>query len=98
MSSQSKNGASLSEQELLADLLNQEKRLVKDYAGNITEASNVTLRRLMTSNMTECSQDQFSIFDQMSQRNMYTTKPAQKQQIKTAVQNVDKLRKQTGFK
>ena len=97
MSPQAKHEAKLSEQELLADLLNQEKRMVKDYAGNITESSNVSLRRLMTGNMTECSQDQFSIFDQMSQRNMYPTKPAQQQQIQTAVQNVGKLRQQTGF-
>lgn len=91
------NTPNMTEKELLTDLLNQEKQLVKDYAGNITESSCMHLRQVLTSNLSECSQDQFQIFDQMRQRNMYPVKDAQDQEVQTAKQNVTQLRQQTGF-
>ena len=60
----------MSEQELLTDLLNSEKSLVKDYIGNYTETACPKLRTLLLNCMTECSEDQFSVFEQMQQRNM----------------------------
>ena len=37
----------MTEQELLTDFLSQEKQLVKDYAGDVTEASCENLRQLL---------------------------------------------------
>ena len=87
----------MTEKELLTDLLNQEKELVKGYAGNITEARCKQLRQLLTNNLTECSEDQFQLFDQMQQRNMHTAKDATRQAVQTAKQNMQQLRQQTGM-
>ena len=89
------HNASISEQELLTDLLNSEKSLVKDYIGNYTETACPKLRTLLLNCMTECSEDQFSVFEQMQQRNMYKTKKAQPQDVETAKQDMSKLEQQT---
>ena len=59
------NHTSMNQQELLTDLLTQEKDLVKDYASGITESSCTNLRELLMSNLAECSADQFAVFDEM---------------------------------
>ena len=89
------NKSSMSEQELLTDLLHSEKALVKDYAGNCTEVACPNLRNLLINCMTECSHDQFAVFEQMHQRNMYKTKPAKSQEVQTAKQSMDTLQQQT---
>lgn len=88
---------SMSEQELLSDLLTQEKTLIKEYAGAITESSCDNLRRLLLNNMTECSCDQLSVFRQMQQRNFYKTKDAPDSEVQTAKQEMEQLKQQTGF-
>lgn len=70
------NHTSMNQQELLTDLLTQEKDLVKDYASGITESSCTNLRELLMSNLAECSADQFAVFDEMHKRQMYDTKQA----------------------
>ncbi len=87
----------MTEQEMLTDILSQEKQLVKDYAGDLTESSCQNLRQLLISNMTECSQDQYCVFDEMRTRNMYATKQAPENEVQTAKQNMDQLKQQTGF-
>lgn len=91
------NFSQMTEQEMLTDILSQEKQLIKDYAGNITESSCQNLRQLLTSIMTECSQDQYCVFDQMRTRNMYATKQAPPNEVQTAKQSMDQLKQQTGF-
>lgn len=91
------NFSQMNEQEMLTDILSQEKQLVKDYAGDVTESSCQNLRQLLISNMTECSQDQYCVFDQMRTRNMYATKQAPQNEVQTAKQNMDQLKQQTGF-
>ncbi len=91
------NQPNMTEKELLTDLLNQEKELVKGYASNVTEASCANFRSLLIQNMTECSDDQLWIFEQMRQRNMYKTKQAMQKDIQTAQQNVDELKQQSGI-
>ena len=54
------NHTSMNQQELLTDLLTQEKDLVKDYASGITESSCTNLRELLMSNLAECSAAQTS--------------------------------------
>ena len=55
----------MTEQELLTDLLNEEKHLVTQYASNITESACMNLRQLLMTNMSECSSDHYSVFDQI---------------------------------
>lgn len=89
------NNASMSEQELLTDLLHSERAAVKQYAENCTEADRSDLRSLLIGLMSECSDDQLKVFEQMKQRNMYKTQPAQQQDIQTAKQDMDSLKRQT---
>ena len=87
----------MTEQELLTDFLSQEKQLVKDYAGDVTEASCENLRQLLLRNLTECSSDQLAVFEQMKQRNMYQTKDAPDNEVQSAKQSMQQLKQQTGF-
>ncbi|MCR5809310.1 MAG: spore coat protein [Clostridiales bacterium] len=90
------NGSeNLNERELLTDLLHTEKELTKNYAGGCTEASCPELRRILIRNMTECSEDQFSVFEEMRRRNMYNPKDAQSQEVQTAKQAMQNLRDET---
>jgi len=91
------NFSQMTEQEMLTDILSQEKQMVKDYAGNVIESSCQNLRQLLISNMTECSQDQYCVFDQMRTRNMYPTKDAPSNEVQTTKQTMDQLKQQTGF-
>ena len=86
---------SFSERELLTDLLHTEKELTKNYAGNCTEASCPELRRMLLRHMTECSEDQFGVFEQMRQRNMYNPKDAQQQEVQDAKQKMQNLKDET---
>ncbi|HWR18637.1 MAG TPA: spore coat protein [Clostridia bacterium] len=87
----------MTEQEILTDLLTQEKQCVKDYAGNITEASCKNLRQLLLSNLTECSTDQLAVFEQMKSRNFYKTKDAPDNDVQTTKQEMQTLKQQTGI-
>lgn len=87
--------SSMTEQELLTDLLHTERAAIKEYASNCTESASMKLRDLLIDCMTECSEDQFAVFEQMKQRNLYKTKPAQQQEIATAKQEMSSLWQQT---
>ena len=87
--------SSMSEQELLTDLLQSERALIKQYAENCTESGCRDLRSLLINCMSECSDDQYAVFEQMKQRNLYKTKQAQQQEIDTAKQDMTELRQQT---
>ncbi len=81
----------LTEQDLLTDLLNQEKQLMSLYATGIQEASCRNLRKLLTTQFTQTSQDQYEIFDQMREKGYYQTKDAstqEVQQVKNTFKNV----------
>lgn len=64
------------EQELLNDLLNQEKQMVTSYASFLTEASCHNLRKLLSNQLTQTSHDQFQIFEQMRDKGYYQSKDA----------------------
>lgn len=91
------NNAAMTETELLTDLLGTEKQLVKEYAGNTTESACPSLRQLLIANLTECSQDQYQIFDQMRQRGLYPIKDAQTQNVTAAKQTIQELKRQSGM-
>jgi len=89
------NNNSMTERELLTDLLHTEKSMTKTYADNCTETSSPELRQMLIRHMTECSNDQLAVFDEMHKRNMYPTKTAPGQEVQTAKQNMQTLKSET---
>ena len=87
----------MTKQEILSDILSTEKELAKDYAGNITESSCQNLRQLLLNNMAECSADQYAVFEQMKNRQMYETKKAQQNDVQSTRQKIQQLKQETGF-
>ena len=87
--------SSFTERELLTDLLHCEKTLTKDYASNCTETACPQLRAMLIRNMTECSEDQYAVFEQMQQRNLYPTKTAPQQDVQSAKQAMQTLKGET---
>lgn len=83
--------AILTEKDKLQDMLNLEKEIVKVYGTDITEASTECFRNVLKENMFECSEDQFSVFEEMQNRNYYNLKQAQTTEImqeKTKFENM----------
>ncbi len=74
----------LTEQDLLTDLLNQEKQMISAYAAYIQEASCPTLRKVLMSQMSQTCQDQYQVFDQMRQKGYYTPKDAPDKDVQAA--------------
>lgn len=91
------NQTTMTQQELLTDILNQERALIKEYASNITESSCTNLRQLLLNNMTEVAADQYTVFEQMKNRQMYETKKAQQNEVQSTRQKVQQLKQETGF-
>ena len=86
----------LSEQDMLQDMLYEEKSLIGSYGTFIPEATSPQLRQVLTQNFTECAQSQYAIFDQMSQMGWYPTKDAQPADVNAARQKFDQLRQTLG--
>lgn len=91
------NQTTMTQQELLTDILNQERTLIKEYASNITESSCTNLRQLLLNNMMEVAADQYTVFEQMKNRQMYETKKAQQNEVQSTRQKVQQLKQETGF-
>jgi len=88
---------SMTQKEVLNDLLNCEKTMVKTYATFVTEASCGQLHQLLERQMMECAEDHFSVFQLMKQRNMYQGKMATKEDTQQAIQSCNQLKQETGF-
>ena len=83
----------LNEKDILTDVLNQEKSLIKTYGSYLTEASIPALRNIMEDNMGEVAEDQFKVFQTMSDKKYYPLKPATAADIDTAIEAANKLKK-----
>lgn len=86
--------ANLSEQELLNDLIMQEKQITGAYATYIAEASCPNLRNILTQNMNEAFQGQYQVFDIMRKKGLYPTKDAQQQDVQQAKQKFQQMMQQ----
>jgi len=78
------NHPTLSEQELMNDLLTSEKQISSAYNVGITEASCANLRQHLTSCLNDTQNIQYQIFDAMKQRGWYQIKKAQPQDVQSA--------------
>ncbi|MDR0397134.1 MAG: spore coat protein [Oscillospiraceae bacterium] len=74
------------DQDMIGDLLVQEKQLVSAYSTNMVEGSQHPLRTLMAQHLDQTSHDQFNLFQQMQQRGWYQTQPAEQNAINTTKQ------------
>ena len=88
--------ATLSDRDRLEDLLSQEKYLINAYGTFVPEATCPQLRQVLTTNLTDCIQNQYTLFDQMNQMGWYPVKPAPAQDIDTARQKFAQLKQQLG--
>ena len=77
----------LSEQDLLNDLLIQEKQMVTSYAAYLTESSCHNLRKLLSSQLSQTSHDQYQVFEQMRDKGYYQGKDASDQEVQQVKSN-----------
>ena len=74
----------LSDYDIISDVLGSHKNLVKLYGTALCETDSEHLKKIISSQMTECAVDQFDAFKYMNDRNMYKVEPAPVQKIKNA--------------
>ncbi len=86
------NQPSLSEKDLLNDLLNQEKQLISTYSTYITEASCTNLRRVLQSQFTQTAEDQYEVFDHMRKKGYYQTKDAPDNEVQQTKQKFEQMK------
>lgn len=78
------NNISLTEKELMTDLLMSEKHGTGSYTSGITESSCSNLRQVLTKceqNILNCQED---VFNAMNQRGWYNTKKSDSQEVQQA--------------
>ena len=86
----------MGDQERMQDLLTQEKYLIDGYACFIPEASCPNLRQVLSENLNGCFNNQYTVFEKMSQLGWYPTKNAPQADIDQARQKSDQLKQQLG--
>jgi len=96
MSNCMRGSCTLNDQERMEDLLSQEKYLIDGYAAFIPEASCPNLRQVLSENLSGCFNNQYTVFDKMSQLGWYPTKNAPQTEIDEARQKSDQLKQQLG--
>ena len=86
----------LSDQDRMEDLLAQEKYLIDGYSTFIPEASCPELRQVLCDNLNGCFNNQYAVFDKMSQLGWYPAKSAPQADIDETVQKSAQLKQQLG--
>lgn len=76
----------LSDFDIASDILGNQKTLIEKYGQAICEISCPTLRKIVSSQMSECASDQLDCFNYMHERGMYKTEAAPANKIKQAKQ------------
>ncbi|MGI6176454.1 MAG: spore coat protein [Christensenellales bacterium] len=84
----------LSDKDLLMDLLNEEKQIMGLYQTFISEAGCPNLRNVLTSQFNEVSNDQYRVFNAMSERGFYAVKQAQPNEVQQASQKMTQTKQQ----
>ncbi len=86
--------SSLGEKEILNDILNTEKEILKAYSTAVTESSCANMRQLLLRNITQVSDDQYNVFNTMVNKGYYQKKDAQDQDVQQAKQKFQQLQSQ----
>lgn len=85
---------SMSEQDIMNDLLAMEKQISSAYNTGITEASCQNLRQTLTDALVGTQQMQFSVFDTMKKQGWYQTKDAPDQDVNNAKNKYGNIKNQ----
>ncbi len=93
---QNPQNAVLSEQDIMEDLLTQEKYLISSYSTFLPEATCPQLRQVLTDNFNECATSQYIVFYRMNQMGWYQTKNAPAPEIQAARQKFQQMKSQMG--
>ncbi|NLT96783.1 MAG: spore coat protein [Christensenellaceae bacterium] len=83
----------MTEQELLNELLGQEKQVITQVAEGIREASCRDLRKLLAAHFAQAVQDEYELLDKMREKGYYLASDAsreQVQQLRNALKNMEK--------
>ena len=83
--------STLSERELLADLMNQEKLLLGACTATLQESSCPQLRKLLINQFNQASKDQYELLDQMHQKGYYPDREAAGADVRQAMANLKNL-------
>ena len=93
---QNANTAVLADQDILDDMIAQEKYLIDSYSSFIPEATCPQLRQVLSDNLNGCCTSQYAVFDKMSQLGWYPIKNASQQEIDEALQKSGQLKQKLG--
>ena len=85
---------SLSEKDMLTDILTLEKDIMKTYGSLMTEVSCENLRALMNKNFKDNAGDQYQVFYSMNSRNYYPVKDAMEPDVMQAKTKFDGVAKE----
>lgn len=85
---------SMSEQDIMNDLLAMEKQIISAYNTGVTEASCQNLRQTLTDALVGTQQMQFSVFDTMRKQGWYQTKDAADQDVTNAKNKFGNIKNQ----
>ena len=96
MNNNAQANLSLNDKERMEDLLAQEKYLISAYSTFIPEASCPNLRQVLTTNFNDCVQNQYQVFDKMSQLGWYPGKTAPQPEVDAARQKFQQMKQQLG--
>ena len=96
MNNTATGSCTLSDQDRMEDLLAQEKYLIDGYSTFIPEASCPELRQVLCDNLNGCFNNQYAVFDKMSQLGWYPAKSAPQADIDEAMQKSAQLKQQLG--
>lgn len=89
-----KRKTTLNEQDSLQDMLECEKQLMGLYATAVCEGSDKRLRKELMKFYGGCSENQFTVFEEMLTRGYYEVQPVQKQQLDDKIDRFKKTEKQ----
>ena len=89
-SCESARDCALTDYDIASDVLGCQKSLIKLYTTSLCEIDCKKLRSLVTTQMTEASEDQLDVFLYMNDRGMYKTENAPLGKIKTARSKFEK--------
>ena len=94
MNNTATGSCTLSDQDRMEDLLAQEKYLIDGYSTFIPVAACPELRQVLCDNLNGCFNNQYAVFDKMSQLGWYPAKSAPQADIDEAMQKSAQLKQQ----
>lgn len=96
MNNSANASCTMSDQDRMEDLIAQEKYLCTSYSTFIPEATCPQLRQVLTDNLNGCFNNQYAVYDKMSQLGWYPGKSAAQADIDEARQKSAQLKQQLG--